>query len=230
MPLDGLELAISRTMAVAAAGPESAESLFRALIGQDNVRKGDKGSEPGNQLAGYDARYTHRFGGGRSVSIYGQAIGEDEANSRPSHFLASVGADLSLPVGIGNARFFVEYANTTARDAFGKAQFGAAYRHHLHRHGSQLGDPLGHPLSGDARLTSVGVFVDRGTQTGVLMLHRGSAYPTARRWPGGGQIGGANAEVAWQVTSDAPGLRSDVLARSAGHPHLGAALAAPRAA
>ena len=34
------------------------------------------------------------------------------------------------------------------------------------------------------------------------MLHRGSAYPTAERWPGGGKIGGANAEVAWQVTSD----------------------------
>ena len=41
------------------------------------------------------------------------------------------------------------------------------------------------------------------TQTGVLMLHRGSAYPTAERWPGGGKIGGANAEVAWQVTPDA---------------------------
>ena len=205
MPLDGLELAISRTMQWGGSGrPESAESLFRALIGQDNIRKGDKSSEPGNQLAGYDARYTHRFGGGRSVAIYGQAIGEDEANSRPSHFLASVGADVSLPVGVGNARFFVEYANTTARDAFGKAQFGAAYRHHIYTDGyRQLGDPLGHPLAGDARLTSVGVFVDRGTQTGVLMLHRGSAYPTAERWPGGGKIGGANAEVAWQVTPDA---------------------------
>ena len=122
-------------------------------------RTGDQSSEPGNQLAGYDARYTYRLGGGRSVSIYGQAIGEDEANSWPSHFLVSVGADLALPIGGANVRFFVEHANTTARDAFGKPQFGAAYRHHIYTDGyTQLGDPLGHPAWGDARLTSVGVY------------------------------------------------------------------------
>jgi hypothetical protein len=205
MPIDGLELAISRTMQWGGSGrPESAGSLLRALLGQDNAGKGEQASEPGNQLAGYDARYTWRFGRDRSVSIYGQAIGEDEANSRPSHFLASAGADLSLPIGGAQVRWFVEHANTTARDAFGKAQLGAAYRHHIYTEGyTQLGDPLGHPLAGDAKLTSVGVFVDRGTETGVLMLHRGSAYPTAQRWPGGGYIGGANAEVAWRVTPNA---------------------------
>ena len=84
------------------------------------------------------------------------------------------------------------------------AQFGAAYRHHIYTAGyTQLGDPLGHPLWGDARLTSVGVYVDRGAVTGALMLHRGSAYPTAQRWPGRRPISGANAEVAWQVTPDA---------------------------
>ena len=96
MPIDGLELAISRTMQWGGSGrPESAASLFRAIIGQDNAENGEHDSEPGNQLAGYDARYTYRWGGGRSVSIYGQAIGEDEANSWPSHFLASAGADLA---------------------------------------------------------------------------------------------------------------------------------------
>jgi hypothetical protein len=59
MPLDGLELAISRTMQWGGSGrPESAGSLFRALIGEDNMDSGDTSSEPGNQLAGYDARYT----------------------------------------------------------------------------------------------------------------------------------------------------------------------------
>ena len=36
-------------------------------------------SEPGNQLGGFDARYTLALGERRTVSIYGQAIGEDEA-------------------------------------------------------------------------------------------------------------------------------------------------------
>ena len=31
----------------------------------------------------------------RSISVYGQAIGEDEANNRPSHFLVSAGVDLA---------------------------------------------------------------------------------------------------------------------------------------
>ena len=85
-----------------------------------------------------------------------------------------------------------------------KPQLGSAYRHHIYTDGyTQLGDPLGHPLWGDALLTSVGAYVDRGSVTGALMLHWGSAYPTAQRWPGGGRISGANAEVAWQLRSDA---------------------------
>jgi len=206
MPIDGLEIGLSRTMQWGGSGrSESARSLFRAIVGKDNADHGEHDSEPGNQLAGYDARYTYRWGnGGRSASIYGQAIGEDEANSRPSHFLASAGVDLALPIDDANLRFFVEHANTTARDTFGKAQFGSAYRHHIYADGyTQLGDPLGHPAWGDARLTSAGVYIDGGAWTGAFMLHRGSAYPTAQRWPGGGRISGANAEVAWQVTPDA---------------------------
>ncbi|HEY5324133.1 MAG TPA: capsule assembly Wzi family protein [Caldimonas sp.] len=204
MPLDGLEIAISRTLQWGGSDrPESASSLFRALLGQDNMENGDAGSEPGNQLAGYDARYTWRLGNGRSISIYGQAIGEDEANHRPSHFLASAGLDLALPIGDADVRFFVEHANTTARGTFGEPQLGAAYRHHIYTAGyTQLGDPLGHPLWGDALLTSVGAYVDRGTVTGAVMVHWGAAYPTAQRWPGGGKISGANAEVAWKVTQD----------------------------
>jgi len=204
MPLDGLEIAISRTLQWGGSDrPESASSLFRALLGQDNMENGDAGSEPGNQLAGYDARYTFRWGEGRSVSVYGQAIGEDEANHQPSHFLASMGVDLALPIEGAAARFFVERANTTANDAFGAAQFGSAYRHHIYTAGyTQLGDPLGHPIAGDARLTSAGVYVDGGAWAGVVMLHRGSAYATAQRWPGGGKLSGANAEGSWQLARD----------------------------
>jgi len=204
MPLDGLEIALSRTMQWGGSGrSESPQSLLDAFLGRDNVDSHNASSEPGNQLAGYDARYTFRWGEGRSVSVYGQAIGEDEANHQPSHFLASMGVDLALPIEGAAARFFVERANTTANDAFGAAQFGSAYRHHIYTAGyTQLGDPLGHPIAGDARLTSAGVYVDGGAWAGVVMLHRGSAYATAQRWPGGGKLSGANAEGSWQLARD----------------------------
>jgi hypothetical protein len=201
MPVEGLEIAISRTLQWGGSGrDESLKSLLNGVLGRDNV---GSSSEPGNQLAGYDARYTFRWGEGRSVSIYGQAIGEDEANHQPSHFLASAGADLALPIRGAEVRFFVEHANTTADDAFGAAELGIAYRHHVYTDGyTQLGDPLGHPIAGDSRLTSAGVYVDGGAWAGALMLHRGSAYATAQRWPGGGRISGANAEASWQLARD----------------------------
>ena len=204
MPLDGLEIALSRTMQWGGSGrSESPSSLLDAFLGRDNVDSRNASSEPGNQLAGYDARYTFRWGEGRSVSVYGQAIGEDEANHQPSHFLASMGVDLALPIEGAAVRLFVERANTTANDAFGAAQFGSAYRHHIYTAGyTQLGDPLGHPIAGDARLTSAGVYLDGGAWAGVVMLHRGSAYATAQRWPGGGKLAGANAEASWQVAPD----------------------------
>ncbi len=205
MPFDGLEIALSRTMQWGGSGrSESPQSLLDALLGRDNVDSGgNASSEPGNQLAGYDVRYTFRWGEGRSVSVYGQAIGEDEANHQPSHFLASLGVDLALPIEGAATRLFVERANTTANDAFGAPQFGSAYRHHIYTAGyTQLGDPLGHPIAGDARLTSAGVYVDGGGWAAVAMLHRGSAYATSQRWPGGGRLSGANAEASWQVARD----------------------------
>lgn len=203
MPVDGLELAASRTMQWGGSGrPQSVQSLARALLGRDNVEEGGSADEPGNQLAGFDARYTFRWGEGRSVSIYGQAIGEDEADNLPSHYLGSVGIDAAVPVAGGSARLFLEHANT-AVDGFGSPILGGAYRHHIYTDGyTQLGDPLGHPAAGDVRLTSAGVFVDRGPWTGAFMLHRGSAYATSQLYPGGGRLAGANAEVAWQVTPE----------------------------
>ena len=91
-----------RCSGAAAAGPSRRHRSFARSSARTTSDNGEHDSEPGNQLAGYDARYTYRWGGGRSVSIYGQAIGEDEANSRPSHFLASAGVDLALPIGGAN--------------------------------------------------------------------------------------------------------------------------------
>jgi hypothetical protein len=201
MPLAGLELAASRTMQWGGTGrPESFSSLTQALLGHDNTNSAAANSEPGNQLAGFDARYTLALGEQRTLSIYGQAIGEDEAGGLPSHYLASIGADTAFAVDMATVRLFVEHANTTMSGAFGTPILGGAYRHGIYVDGyTQRGEPLGHPAGGDVRLTSIGAFVDAGAWSGTLMLHDGDAYPSATLYPGGGKLSGGNAALAWQI-------------------------------
>jgi len=203
MPLPGLELAASRTMQWGGSGrSESLSSLAKALIGRDNVSAGtgQEEGDPSNQLAGFDARYTLALGERRTLSIYGQAIGEDEAGGLPSHYLASIGIDGAFAVDSTTVRLFVEHANTTLHGAVGSPILASAYRHAVYVDGyTQRGEPLGHPVGGDVRLTSIGALVDAGAWSGTLMLHDGYAYPTATLYPGGGKLYGADAALAWQI-------------------------------
>ena len=202
MPLPGLELAASRTIQWGGSGrPESLHSLTRAVVGHDNGTGGTtQNSEPGNQLGGFDARYTIALGEQRTLSIYGQAIGEDEAGGLPSHYLGSIGADAAFPVETTTVRLFIEHANTTLNGTLGTPILGSAYRHHIYLAGyTQRGEPLGHPAGGDVRLTSIGAIVDAGAWSATLMLHHGDAYPTATLYPGGGTLYGGNAALNWQV-------------------------------
>jgi len=154
--------------------------------------------EPGNGLAGFDARYTLDLGAVRTVSIYGQGIGEDESGHWPSHYLATFGADTAFRLGAATMRVFAERADTTMNGAFGTPILGGAYRHHIYTDGyTQQGDPLGHPAGGDVRLTSIGAIVDAGAWSGTMMIHRGDAYVTSQLYPGGGRLSGEDAEVAW---------------------------------
>ena len=203
MPLPGLELAASRTMQWGGSGrPESLQSLTQALLGHDNSNSapGTTSTEPGNQLGGFDARYTLALGDRRTLSIYGQGIGEDEAGGLPSHYLASIGVDAAFAVDATTVRLFVEHANTTLNGMFGTPILGSAYRHTIYLDGyTQRGEPLGHPAGGDVRLTSIGAIVDGGAWSGTLMLHDGYAYPTATLYPGGGRLYGGDAALAWQI-------------------------------
>ena len=202
MPLRGLELAASRTIQWGGSGrPETFRSLVRGLVGQDNTDATmPQADEPGNSLAGFDARYTYVFGAARTASIYGQAIGEDEAGHWPSHYLGLIGVDTAFAVGAATVRVFAERADTSMSGTFGNAALGGAYRHHIYLDGyTHQGEPLGHPAGGDVRLSSLGVFVDAGTWSGTLMVHRGDAYATAQLYPGGGRLAGVNGEATWQV-------------------------------
>ena len=203
MPVANLELGVSRAIQWGGSGrPETLRTFGKALLGiGDNTDAGNSNSqEPGNQLAGFDFRYTFRLAETRSLAFYMQAIGEDEAGYRPSHYLGTFGADTGFRYAGASVRVFLEYANTTCSGLFKSPLPGCAYRHYIYTDGyTQLGDPLGHPAGGDVRLASLGAYIDRGAWTGTLQLHRGSAYPTAQLYGKSGRLGGVDAEAAWRI-------------------------------
>jgi hypothetical protein len=178
-PVPGLRLGASRVLQWGGEGrPQTLGSLLRALAGLDNFEDGsDRSVEPGNQLAGVDARWTLPLDSRHRVSVHGQAIGEDEAGHWPSRYLASAGGEIATVLAGGaSLRLFGEWADTMAGRAFGRAYPGAAYRHPLYPAGyAQRNEPLGHPAGPDVRLASAGMAWRRGPASLLLMAHRGSA-------------------------------------------------------
>lgn len=177
-PLRGLVLGGSRVLQWGGEGrPQTLGSLLRAVAGFDNFEDGmDRNAEPGNQLAGFDARWTLPWGGAWRYALHGQAIGEDEANHMPSLYLASGGAEAATTLANGMAlRLFGELADTMAGRASGEAQPGSAYRHPLYPAGYvQRNVPLAHPAGPDLRLASLGLAARQGPTRVLLMVHRGS--------------------------------------------------------
>lgn len=159
-PFDGLELGVSRFIQWGGKGQDNSwASLWNALRGNSNDQA--KGSDPSNELSGFDARYTtHIFG--NPLSIYAQLAGEDEAGGLPSHYLAQVGLQFKNVVGATRLHWGFEASDTTARRVFGLGRgiVGAAYSHRTYKNGLYHdGLPLGHPIGGSGREFVAGVTV-----------------------------------------------------------------------
>jgi hypothetical protein len=176
-PLRGLVLGGSRVLQWGGQGrTQSFGSLLRGIAGFDNFESLDRSAEPGNQLAGFDARWTLPWGGPWRFSLHGQAIGEDEAGHLPSLYLASGGGEIATTLADGTAlRLIGELADTMAGRAFGDAKPGVAWRHPLYPAGyTQRNGPLAHPVGPDVRLASAGFALQRGPVRVLAMAHRGS--------------------------------------------------------
>ena len=75
MPLDNLTVGVSRTLMFGGGNrPNDLETLWKAVIGQDNVYAGEV--DPSNQLAGWDLKYDF-FLKDKMFTTYVQNIGED---------------------------------------------------------------------------------------------------------------------------------------------------------
>jgi hypothetical protein len=159
-PFESLEIGLSRTAQWCGEGrPCGFDTFWELFWGNDNL--GDDGvsesNEPGNQLAGFDARWTNMWFE-TPVSLYAQLIGEDEAGGFPSRYLAQFGVEGSgITRGQTSFRWFVEVAGTSA-DFLKDDRYNGAYRHGIYQSGyNYYGRIIGHGLDNDAYVYSAGV-------------------------------------------------------------------------
>ena len=184
-PHPSLEIGISRTAQWCGDGrPCDFDTFVDLLLGKDN--RGDSGTtlenEPGNQLAGFDARWSNHWFG-TPMAFYGQLTGEDEAGGYPSRYLAQGGVEISGGFASGNwsYRGYAELAGTSC-DFVKDDIFNCAYNHGIYQTGYRYrGRSIGHGADNDALIGTLGFLLsnDEATLYHVLIrsgdLNRGGS-------------------------------------------------------
>lgn len=168
-PHRSLEIGLSRTAQWCGEGrPCDLETFLDLLVGRDN--RGDDGidgdNEPGNQLAGFDIRWSTRLLG-IPLAVYGQFIGEDEAGGLPSRYLGQFGIE-----GTGiwrdrwSYRWFGEFAGTACQFYESRKRYNCAYNHSIYETGYRYrGRSVGHSIENDAEIVTIGLILQNEEET-----------------------------------------------------------------
>lgn len=158
-PHPRIEVGLSRTAQWCGDGrPCDAGTFWDLLVGNDNDQPLEE--QPGNQLAGYDLRWSLPK---VPVAVYAQAIGEDEAGLLPSKFLGLIGAEVWGGFGDNSWRVHLEYADTVCGFYESEPEFGCAYRNVIYFDGYQYrGRSIGHSIDGDSEQIALGLALVRG--------------------------------------------------------------------
>jgi hypothetical protein len=161
-PLPRLEIGLSRTAQWCGDGRPCGFDTFVDLLtgvrdnGGQNV---DPAEEPGNQLGGFDLRYSFN-GFGLPWAFYTQWIGEDEQDALPSAHLAQLGLETWNAWGDGGAsyRIHMEYNEPTCSAITDSdPNFGCAYNHHIYEDGYRYrGRGVGHSADTDSVVVTLG--------------------------------------------------------------------------
>ncbi|MGA0609462.1 capsule assembly Wzi family protein [Caldimonas sp. KR1-144] len=223
-PLPGLELGAARYLYWGGEGrSESPGSLWRALTGSrsniDDVAQ--DGPDPGNEIAGLDARWAVPLGDS-TLMLYGQIAGEDEAGYLPSKRFGTVGAQWRHLVGADRWQWTLEATDTRMSALFGLdgASLGPVYTHSTYVTGHyHQGLPIGAFTGGGARIVVAGLDWTRtsdATQPRVeALLWHGRIASNGQvginqAFPGDGEIYGASLALhasmprwRWRVALDA---------------------------
>jgi len=160
-PTPSLEIGLSRTAQLCGRGRDCGfDTYWDMVIGNDNDQSLDE--QPGNQLAGFDARYSlARWK--VPVAVYGQAIGEDEAGYLPAKYLGLGGVEAWGRVGDWNVRGYAEFAKTSCDFARERPTVGCAYENVIYTDGYRFrGRSIGHAWDRDGSGWTVGALAQRG--------------------------------------------------------------------
>jgi hypothetical protein len=158
-PHPRVEIGLSRSAQWCGDGrPCDLDTFWDLLIGNDNDQALE--DQPGNQLAGFDARWSVPWA---PIAVYGQAIGEDEANFLPSKYIGMFGVEAWGGFGDRSWRLHVEAADTTCSFYESEPDYGCAYQHSIYTDGYQYKDrSIGHALDGDSRQLAAGAMLVMG--------------------------------------------------------------------
>jgi Capsule assembly protein Wzi len=158
-PHQRIEIGISRTAQWCGDGrPCDLDTFWDLLTGNDNDQP--LAEQPGNQMAGFDARWSVP---GLPVALYAQAIGEDEADFLPSKYLGLAGVEFWGGLGDRSWRLHLEAADTACSFYENPPQFGCAYHNTIYHDGYQYYDRvIGHALDGDSRQVAAGAMLVAG--------------------------------------------------------------------
>ncbi len=167
-PHPSLEIGLSRTAQWCGDGrPCDFDTFIDLLLGKDN--RGDDGTtlenEPGNQLAGFDLRWSNRWFG-TPMAFYTQFTGEDEAGGFPSRYLVQGGIETSgFFRNRWSYRWYAELAGTSC-DFVKDDIFNCAYNHGIYETGYRYRDRVvGHGAENDSRIISTGVVLVSNAET-----------------------------------------------------------------
>ena len=161
-PRTGLEIGISRTAQWCGDGRPCSSSTFGdLLVGNDNRGVNvDFEDEPGNQLGGFDIRWT--LPRGLPAALYMQWIGEDGRGGGGAigSWLRQLGAEHWGEIGSLQHRSHIEVSDTSCRQGgFGFSDIvpNCGYEHSIYTTGYRYNArAIGHPADGDSLSYSLG--------------------------------------------------------------------------
>jgi hypothetical protein len=176
-PASIFEFGLSRSAQFCGEGrPCDAETFFNVIFGRDNAGiRVDPEEEPGNQMAGFDARLVSPFSS-LPMALYAELIGEDSSDTTiPMRYLAQFGAEGWWMGDSGSVwRARLEYANTSCDWADGGKFPDCGYRQNIFFAGYRYrGRTIGHTTDSDSETWMLQVLrtSPAGDRWGVVFRH-----------------------------------------------------------
>jgi hypothetical protein len=162
-PWPGFELGLSRYLYWGGEGrPHNWASLRDALLGRSNIDDpAVQGPDPSNEIAGFDLRWSLPTDTGSWVG-YAHMAGEDESNTAPSKWIATLGLQRKLTTPSHRLEWTAEGSDTRLGHLFGlrPEKLGPAYQHGTYVDGHyHQGLPIGAFFGGGGMVGSIGVAV-----------------------------------------------------------------------